>query len=337
MAADENILYSSVISEEITELVQTKIAPHLFLTCNYTPSPYLLLNEDAKFVVGILNLYKFTIDGSIIDKIPGIMDAAMSSTLNKKMFLEKIALVRALRTVFCHNESEISGNDDDIKIVDAWMRKRPQTDDDYKLLNQHLQKLASEVVAAIYQFIGDASMSKQKKALVNKWEEVIKSFYRRPNTKNILEGQLKKIYSARKGILSMNRSDNLDMEECVKKYYLGGLEEKLKEQESNYVYLCKTLSLPAESQAKLRRKVEEVEEELIERKKQIVERFGKNEITLDDLEKRKRLYLDLYLRELPQKISCLIDDSVDTNVYGTLLPQDIVQYIIQKDFDLILR
>lgn len=337
MADDKSILYSCEESDRINQQIQMKIAPHLFLTCNYTPSTYSIHSEDAKFVVGILNLYKFAVDGSIIDKIPNIMDAAMGSTINKYVFMKKIDLVKALRTVYCHNESEISGNDDERKIVDAWMQKIPQTINDYRALNQQLQKLASDIVVVLYQFIEEASRTKQKAVLIENWENIIKKFYRRPNTKNILVGQLRKFYSARKGILFMDRLDTLDMVSCVRKYYIGDLESKLEEKESTYKMLYRKLSLSVENQAKLRERVEIVQEELRERKKQIITRLGNSRITIDDIDRNNYLYLELYMKELPQRIIDLIDSTSDTNVYGTLLPQNIVQYIVKQDFDLIIR
>ena len=337
MADGKSILYSCEESDRINQLIQTKIAPHLFLTCNYAPNPYLIQSEDAQFVVGILNLYKFAVDGSIIDKIPNIMDASMGSTINKNVFMKKIELVKALRTVYCHNESEISGNDDDVKIVDAWMQKKPQTINDYKALNQKLQKLASDIVAILHQFIDEVSKAKHKAVLIENWEDIIKKFYRRPNTKNILVGQVKKFYSARKGVLSMDRLDTIDMARCIRNYYIGDIESKLEEKEDNYRVLCKKLSLSAEDQIKLRQSVDIVQEKLIERKKQIIISLGNGRTTIDNIDRNDFPYLELYIKELPQKITNLMDNVADTNVYGTLLPQNIVQYIVKQDFDLIIR
>lgn len=337
MVDDKNILYSNAESDRINLLVQKKIAPHLFLACNYAPSPYGVISEDAKFIVGILNLYKFVIDSSIIDKIPSIIDVAMSSTFNKKVFMEKVTLVKALRTVYCHNESEISGNDDEIKIVNKWMQKTPETLDDYKILNQQLQKLATDIVTVLYKFIDEAAKTKQRIVLIENWEDIIKSFYQRPNTRNILLGQLKKVYSARKGIVSMDRTANLDMAVCVRKYYIGDVERILEEKENNYRLICRKCTLSAVDQAKLKKIVEIAEENLIDRKRQIAEKFGSGKITIENLDRNDYLYLELYLKELPQKIIDLIDNTTDTNAYGTLLPQNIVQYILKKDLDLIIR
>lgn len=336
MVSDKSILYSCEESDRINRLIQTKIAPHLFLTCNYAPSPYYIESEDAKFVVGILNLYKFAVDGSVINKIPDIMDDNMSHTIDVKSFKKNIDIVKALRSSYGHNESEISGNDDDVKKVDAWMQKRPQTTNDYIALNQRLQKLAADIVDVVHQFVIEASRSKQKTFLIERWENIIGDFYQRPNTKNILVGQLKKFYSARKGILSMERSDNRDMACCVRTYYIGDLESKRDEREEHY-RICRNLSLSTENQAKLKKKVEEVEEKLTERKNQIIMRLGSGGTTIDKLDRNVYLYLDLYMKELPQKIIDLIKNAEDTDAYETLLPQNIVQYIVKQDFDLIIR
>lgn len=337
MDNDKHILYSCEESEKINQLIQTKIASHLFLTCNYAPSPYLVQSEDAKFVVGILNLYKFVIDGSIIDKIPYIIDANMGIIFNKNEFKDKIDVVKALRTVYCHNESEISGNDHDIKVVNAWMKQIPKTVDDYGVLNQQLQRLASDIIAVLYQFVEDASRVKQKAVLIENWENIISRFYQRPSTKNILEGQLKKFYIARKGILNMDRYTNLDMMSCVREYYIGDIERKLAKKESCYNMLCRKCSLSAETQATLKAQVKEVEDELKERKKQIIEKLRNNRTNIDNIDRSNAPYLELYMKELPQKIIKLIGDTSDTNIYGTLLPQDIVQYIVKQDFNLIIR
>lgn len=336
MTDTKSILFSSGESDTINQLVQTKIASHLFLTCNYAPSPYLMLSEDAKFVVGILNLYKFTVDGSIIERIPSIADVTVDSKFNKKEFLKKLELVKALRTVFCHNESEISGNNEDIKRVDAWMSKVPQNIEDYRVLNQQLLKLASDILVELQQFVKNASRSKRKKILIDNWEGVIKTFYQRPNTRKILEGQLKKFYSARKGILSMDKITSLNMAACVRKYYIGDLESNL-EEKNNCMQISKKLNLPVEELVKFKKLVEAVEEELNERKKQIVTRLGNSRITMDNIDRNDYPYLELYIKELPQRIIKFIDTTPDTNVYGTLLPQDIVQYIIKQDFDLIIK
>lgn len=336
MADDKSILYSCAESERINQLIQTQIAPHLFLVCNYAPSPYLVEGEDAKFVVGILNLYKFVVDGSIIDKIPNIMDSTMRNIINKKVFMEKINLVKALRTVYCHNESEISGNDDDVKKVNAWIQKIPQTIDDYRVLNQQLQKLASDIVIILHQFIKEASRTKQKAVLIENWEDTIRKFYQRPNTKNILVGQLKKFYSARKGISSMENPDIRDMASCVKKYYIGEFERELEKWENVYRAFCKKRSFSAEDLAKLRKKVEAAEEKLINEKKKIIARLGDGDITIDNIDRNDYTYLSLYVKELPKKIINIMDNTADTSVYGNLLPQNIVQYIVKQDFDLII-
>lgn len=337
MASDKSILYSCEESDRINQLIQTNIAPHLFLACNYAPSPYYIESEDAKFVVGILNLYKFAVDGSIIDKIPDIMDENIRRTIDVKAFKKNIDIVKALRSGYGHNESEMSGNDDDVKKVDVWMQKRPQTTNDYIALNQRLQKLATDIVDVVHRFIKAASKSKQKTDLIKKWENIIGNFYQRPNTKNILVGQLKKFYSARKGILSMGRADNLDMACCVRRYYIGELERKRDEKENNYRIVCRKLFLSTEKLTKLREGVEEVEEELIKRKKEIIIRLGNGRTTIDNIDKNDYPYLDLYMKELPQRIIELIGNVVDTRIYGTLLPQNIVQYIMKQDFDLIIR
>ena len=331
MFLDKGVIYGIEETNDVNKVVQEKISSHLFLTCNYAPSPYMIYGEDAKFVVGILNLYKYTIDGSIIDKIPSMILIDMEGAFNKKEFGEKINLVKALRTMYCHNESDISGNDDDVKRVDAWTGKRPQSVEDYIDLNRKLQTLASEIDDLIYKFVEAGSKCKQKTVLVSKWEETIASFYRRPSTRNILQGQLKKFYSARFNIQDIDSGLNYKVAMCVKQYYIGELEVELEKARER----CKILS--AQSRRIVQPIVDAAETKLLKRKSEILKRLGKSEKGMADLDKKPYMYLEYYLNELPQRIIDFMNSTADTNVYGTLLPQDIVQYIVKQDFDMIMR
>ena len=51
-----------------------------------------------------------------------------------------------------------------------------------------------------------------------------------------------------------------------------------------------------------------------------------------DIDKNVYLYLDHYIKKFPAKLKETVKTK-DTDEYGTLLPQDIVQYIINADFD----
>lgn len=331
MFLDKEVIYGVEETDAVNRVVQEKIANHLFLTCNYAPSPYVIYSEDAKFVVGILNLYKYVIDGSIIDKIPNMISENMEGVINRKEFGEKINLVKALRTVYCHNESQVSGNDDDVKRVDAWILKRPQSVQDYVILNRKLQTLASEIDSLIYKFIEVGSKCKQKPLLISNWEEEIADFYRRPNTMQILRGQLKKFYAARFGIQDIDSSMNYRVAKCVGQYYIGELEAELEKVKKKYNILS------PQSRSVLASYVNKKENELLNRKNEIIKRLGKDAKKPEDLDKNPYMYIDYYMTELPQKIIDFMNSTADTNVYGTLLPQDIVQYIIKQDFDLIMR
>ena len=52
----------------------------------------------------------------------------------------------------------------------------------------------------------------------------------------------------------------------------------------------------------------------------------------EDIDKNVYLYLDHYIKKFPAKLKETVKTK-DTDEYGTLLPQDIVQYIINADFD----
>ena len=68
-----NILWSSEESVRLNKKIQDNIAKHLFLTCNYEIGPLQqVISEDAKYLTAVLNLYKFLIDSSIINKLDSL-------------------------------------------------------------------------------------------------------------------------------------------------------------------------------------------------------------------------------------------------------------------------
>lgn len=331
MFDEESVLYSNTRSEEINLLVQKDVAPHLFLICNYSPCPYYVQSEDAKFIMGILNLYKFSIDGSIVDKIIDIMN--IDAEKREKNFKKSIKLIKSLRTVYCHNENEVNGNNADVKSVDEWMSKKPQNIEDYKALNEQLQGLASDIVNTLYEYIDEISQCQEKVHIIKRWEEAICKFYQRHNTSKILVGQLRKFYAARKGLTSIDGTDNYNLAKYVRKFYIGEMEDKIEQ----YKEILRKYKSNKKDQAAILNLIEQMENKIDNKKMEVISRLDKGSKDKNELDENYFLYLDSYIKEMPSKIISLIHSSDKSNEYGTLLPQDIVQFIVKQDFDAIMR
>jgi hypothetical protein len=337
MAEEKSILFSAEESDRINARVQEEIAPHLFLVCNYAPNRYPVQSEDARFVVGMLNLYKFVKDASIVDKII-YMDWEQQDHLNDS-FKDNIKTVSALRQIYCHNESEISGNDADIRTVDDWMQMPASTEDhteDYKELNRKLQGLADEIIAEIDQFIGNVANSDHKDEVIAAWENEIGQFYKRPNTGKILIGRLEKYYASKKGITQqMSKPDISNMQKCIRAYYLRNLEEEKRENEqalkdATELTNAGTLSLSEEDLQKLQPLAEAAGEAVAAKKKEIVEFLHYKGLTIDNIDQKMYCYKDFYIRKLPERIISFMKEREPSD-YKTLLPQDIVPTVLRED------
>lgn len=117
-----SILFSSDGADDLNRLVQRGIAKHLFVVCNYNAGSFPAINADAKFLQGVLNLYKFTVDAGLIGKLSQIDDDLGCVIKNKykndfRELKKCLDTIGSLRTYIAHNNDR----NETVKWAESWM------------------------------------------------------------------------------------------------------------------------------------------------------------------------------------------------------------------------
>lgn len=339
-----SVLFDKDASENLNELVRNKIAPHLFVLCNYEPDCLPVFGDDAKFIQGVMNFYKYAHDASLIEQLWNI-DKQMGERVissNRVLFndLKRITdLISDWRTLYCHNISEASGNDDKRERCQRWLskaigKKEIEKLDDYHFALKKLEAEAQrvyEIAKIIICKFSECYADKMK--LIATWEDYIIKYYGLPTNEAIIKSQLKLAYMA---LFNSNGETQLSRELACwcKNMYLQE-EQNCRLFEENEQQLQKKLSV--EEFSKLREVYEEQKRKISQLKNDIVKskQKGKSEeirrrITVESL--REFDYLDYYIADVRnKKIREYIPKAIAEGY--TMLPQDIIQYIIEVDFE----
>ena len=196
-----NIVYSPDEADNLNELVRNTIAGHLFITCNYNPESISVFNEDAKFMQAVLNLYKFLFDASICVYLQDL-DKKYHIQFDFKKMKDIFRVIKAMRTLISHNVDFHNGSEEPRIITEEWFqdaigKKQPDSIADYKQALTVLEQHGAEIVSVITDFIKKMGEVNEKEEVVSDWEKSIICFYQRPNSRNILEGQLKLAFQAK--------------------------------------------------------------------------------------------------------------------------------------------
>ena len=330
---ENNILWSSEESIRLNKKIQDNIAKHLFLICNYEIGPLQqVISEDAKYLTAILNLYKFLIDSSIINKLDSLPNRDLKIHYEHRKLKEIIDIAKTLRTVCAHNESEESGNDYELAAYGDWVKSiigktEISTFAQYEKLRLELEEKADEAVRIVNDFIDSAQKAADQSRLIEEWENLILKFYSTGNSANIVKGQLKKAYKTQwvTGGHAPRDIKPRDVAEWIKKMYYCD-EQKEIDMLQNIIELSGTRPLSSKFLVQIQAKIAENENKIETKKSNIKKEIG------GDIDKNVYLYLDHYIKKFPAKLKETVKTK-DTDEYGTLLPQDIVQYIINADFD----
>lgn len=316
-----SVLYSSELAEKLNKCVEEKVDKRLFLICNYNPDSLKVYGNDAKFILGVMNLYKLFIDASICNKL-GSLKKKYSLSFDNKRFEDILMATNSFRTFLGHNEDYRNGNEEDKKYVEQWFlrvvgKSYPETAEQYNKAVDELSKYGTESLAILESFIEEVSKHARKQEIIEDWEELIFEFYKRPNSKNIVKCHLKLAYQAKQGTLQNYRE--IDMALWTESMLFYPEQSKI----DTLTSLTKGRNLQASVLKNISEKIEENEKE-IGRKRKIISEFLKK--PEDDLKPFD--YLDYYTSIFPQRI---IDKSNAGNI-SSFLPQEIVQQIIEDDF-----
>lgn len=319
---NENITFSPKGAEELNKKVKSSIASHLFLLCNYNPDSISIFSEDAKFMQASLNMYKFLVDAGICNNLKGLRKK-YSITYDYMKIDTIIKNINAIRTTLGHNVDERNGTDDNRKIVEQWFlsvvgKKQLNDSKEYGKALKEIERYADECISIFTVFIEAVGKSDRKCELIKDWEKLIIDFYKRPSSKNIFEGQLMLAYQSRAG--AGGKETKIDVANWVKEMFFY----KEQSQIDNLQEIVRKSSLSTSVLSDIRAKILDNERSIAEKKSCIAEFAKKN---VDSL--RMFDYWNYYLYIIPNKIQC----HLDSGQISSLLPQDVVQQIIEEDFD----
>ncbi len=328
---DNNIAFSSFEAVRLNECLQKSLSEHLFLTCNYDPDTmFVPINEDAKFILAVNNMYKFLVDAGICNYLQGSfgIDFKRLYRIN-----EIIQYINALRTVFAHNVNQINGTVKECELVEKWClditgKKLVDTEKEYKKVLVGVRDFGKESVHILTDFIKYVSglPDNKKRQIIKEWEKLIIKFYKRPNSRNILEGQLVMYY--RSQVSGVNSREKMYIAETVKN--MMTYKKDIDDLQNILAYLNRVAS--GRQNSNLNKKINEIENKIkeLEDKKEV-----NNEIIKRFVRKKNCswmfAYYDYYLEE---KLLETIEYKILNNSSNTsLLPQDIVLETIKEDFE----
>lgn len=227
------ILFDPQGANALNKLIQSKVAPHLFIVCNYHPDVFNMLSDDARFIQGILNLYKFSIDTSLINRI-GQIDKKLGGNVRKKFGnslsdLDKcLEIVSYLRTYVAHNND----HNDKIDKTEAWLihiihKKQFETLEDYSSALKELDRLGERIYNTVTDILNHMCTEYSKEELCEVFQEYILSFYSamegNSNT-SLFKEELRAAYRARSQSRGVIHDRSLGI--WCKNKYLKALEER---------------------------------------------------------------------------------------------------------------
>lgn len=319
---NENIAFSPIEAEKLNKKVHDTLAEHLFVLCNYNPDSIMVFSEDARFMQASLNMYKFLVDAGICNNLRSI--GKKYSINYDYVRLENIVKnINSIRSTLGHNLDERNGTEEDKEAVEQWFlkvvgKKQLTNAEEYKKVVEEIEKYGEESVAILTDFIEAVGKSGKKNEIIEEWENLIINFYKRSNSKKIFEGQLILAYQSRLG--NARNFSKVNVASWVKKMFFY----KEQSQISNLQEIMRKSSFSSSALKNIGEKIDE-NEKIINEKKDKVAFFS--EKSVDTLKTYD--YWDYYMYILPAKI----EEKLASGVVQSLLPQDVVQQIIEEDFD----
>lgn len=325
-----SLLFFPDVAEALNKKVMKNIAPHLFISCNYTPDRVKIFSTDAQFICGVMNLYKFAYDSSIVNSI-GKLIKRNRLQCDDNGLKECLDIVQMLRTVTSHNVSEKNGTGDMQKKYDQWLEYAIQKKDiscaeDYEKAVEALELLGEELGNIIRYFVNQASHCQDKENLIKAWEEIIFEFYKKQNNERIFQGQMREAYLSRSCRNINERQINRKIARWCKNYYLQRYEDLIYYYQDILARTQQKLSLKELEQIRdairnLRNNLEEINQKVAD-----AVRHG-DVTTLNDFS-----YKDYYFMNLDSALREILGE-IKSSGDGSMLPEDLMQRLIERDFE----
>ena len=320
------ILFDQTLAETLNEKVK-KIAGHLFLFCEYNTGIYPVFNADAMFLLGVLNLYRVTIDASVVHKLRRVVDRSSSASL-RGIYKEQIQPIvnesQMLRSVIAHNQGNSKRGA--TFAYQQWISERIQKRsidgvEDYTILLQALSDRADLLVSSLETFLESAA-SLHKKEIVLAWEELLLEFYRKDQGRRIILHQIAEAYCAlsvahRNTTVNGGGIGKSQIAAWIKNRYLWDF---LTEKKKWSNFLTENKELSQKTKQKIQEKIEEAEKKIQSQEKYIA---SKNMRKADELTPYD--YLDVYVMDVLDTLKGRLNNVKEGD---TMLPEGLLQEII---------
>lgn len=330
----KSILFSAEEAERINVEVQ-KIKSSLFVFCNYNPGPIIPRSPDARFLVGVLNLYKLVIDAGIIR---GIEKTAQNMKIHLRYPLGKIiGEANLLRSAIAHNFMVHNDTNQCAREFHAWVlqiigKASFENAADYEKAFNKIEQLVERLTCSLREFLELAVKPSNRGTATELLENAILEFYSRNSVgNNIIKQQMKEMQyaylSQHMGIDAnyrqiMNiRCNNFTIANWAKNFCLCEpmgklrlLDELMKSQRNLSNKALNSIRIKQEcSKAAMKQINEEIAKDL-----------GVNVKDLNEFS-----YLEYYMRG----VMCKVKEKLKMPRPASLLPQGILQEIIAADME----
>ena len=209
-----DVLSKSDEAERINNLLRDKVASHLFIFCNYNPSPIIVKEKEGLFLKSIQDLYIFLIDSSIVSSLAYIAKNN-NLRLDYKNIKKIISTSDVLRSVLDHNQAKESVGDENIIKYNKWISEiigKPEVDDpvDYVKPYEEILNMAYKVVNIIEIFINSIGSKVDIEKLIEDFENIIYDFYKRPISNVVFKNQIKMVYIRKLSELNNSMYNKVD-------------------------------------------------------------------------------------------------------------------------------
>lgn len=328
-----NILFKKDGAEELNAQVQRLIAPYLFIICNYEPCVNWMSGEDAKFLIGINNLYRFCIDAGLLNSILKLVKEMFPGKKNEELTKElrqDLKTVNTLRTYFVHNVSAENGQDDIRLYSETWLAKKTGSPDikhcDYSKAVDALENMAERIYCNSENLIKELGYCEDRKKVIEGWENLIIGFYSKKSGMKILEAQLCNAYLARCKNNSMLGENNIEYGVTIwcRNYYF----QKFQDEISTYEKAQKEYTdlLSKKEMLSIKCQIDEIKENRKKKEREIKSNLRRSNVNAENIFR----YKNYYILEMSKRYRSFIPKIKEEQL--TLLPQELMQYIIEADF-----
>lgn len=330
-----SVLFYPDEAMELNKSVQEKIAPHLFLFCNYNPTPLKAFSADARFFKAVLNFYKLLIDSGVVNRVNKLCKEG-NILFDLKQLKKYEDWANNARTVAGHNLSEQNSTDGEILKYERWLKEvigktEIECVEDYEKPLQKLEGMAASTMKILKDFVDFVSTVSPKDKIIASWEQCIIEFYCKDMNKTIFLGQIKEAYA------SIHRGGNGDFDvtdfkvsKWIQDSYYRREEREIKNLQVMLDYVvCKNLGESVRIQ--LQQKIQEAQASMEQREITAAGELGCN---INVFRSSVYNYKKHYCCKLKDKLNIALNKikQIDS---GTMMPHDIMQKIIAEDFGLL--